>query len=66
VVCTGVELIVFEGGRVVEWDFAPAEEPELEELQRVELEPELEFLPERPPTPPARRRRSFLSQRRAA
>jgi hypothetical protein len=51
---------------VVEWDFAPAEEPELEEVERVESEPELEFLPDQPRPPSGRRRRSFLSQRRAA
>jgi hypothetical protein len=63
---SGVELIVFDGGRVVEWDVVE-EDPVLEVLPQVDPEPELEALPDAPPPPPSlRRRRSFLSHRRAA
>jgi hypothetical protein len=64
---SGVELIVFDGGRVVEWDVVE-EDPVLEVLPQVDPEPELEALPDAPPptSPSLRRRRSFLSHRRAA
>ncbi len=62
---SGVQLIVFDGGKVVEWDLAAEPEPELEVMP--EPEPELEPVDDRPRPRGGRRRRSFLSHvRRAA